>query len=85
MGITPSRRPFYAHWVRQFFKRFLKHRRRDLGHREITTFLNQLRDDPALAHWQITQAKDAIEVYYEQFRGIALEPEKGRIPALEKI
>ena len=76
MGITPSRRPFYAHWVRQFFKRFLKHRRRDLGHREITTFLNQLRDDPAIAHWQITQAKDAIEVYYEQFRGIALEPEK---------
>ena len=76
MGITPSRRPFYAHWVRQFFKRFLKHRRRDLGHREITTFLNQLRDDPAIAHWQITQAKDAIEVYYEQFLGTALEPEK---------
>jgi integron integrase len=76
MGITASRRPFYAHWVRQFFKRFLKHRRRDLGRREITMFLNQLRDDPAIAQWQIKQAKDAIEVYYEQFRGIALEPEK---------
>ncbi|MFH1954346.1 MAG: hypothetical protein ABIL06_22350 [Pseudomonadota bacterium] len=25
--------------------------------------------------WQIVQARDALEIYYEQFRGIALEPE----------
>lgn len=75
LKIPKSRQPFYAHWVRQFFKRFLKHRRRDLGRVDLTAFLSILRDDPGIANWQVTQAKDAIEVYYEQFRGIALEPD----------
>jgi len=27
-----------------------------------------------VADWQVVQARDALEVYYEQFRGIVLEP-----------
>jgi integrase len=33
LNIPKTRQPFYAHWVRLFFKRFLKRRRRDLGGR----------------------------------------------------
>ena len=54
LGVKKAHRPFYAHWVRQFFQLFLKQRRRDLGRTEITAFLNQLRRDPSVAHWQVT-------------------------------
>jgi integron integrase len=33
-----------------------------------------LASDPDVADWQVAQARDALEVYYEQFRGIALDP-----------
>lgn len=69
----------YAHWVRQFFKRHLKsRRRRDLGRAEIETFLAELRADSAVQQWQVEQAQDALEIYYGQFRGIALGPESDR-------
>ncbi|MBN1775727.1 MAG: integron integrase [Clostridiales bacterium] len=75
LGVPSRRRPFYAHWVRQFFKRFLTARRRDLGRSQITAYLQQLSNDPNIADWQVRQAQDALEIYYEQFRGIALDPE----------
>jgi integron integrase len=75
LGVEESRRPFYAHWVRQFFNRYqgLK-RRRDLGLVEIEQFLQALADDDGVANWQVVQAEDSLEIYYQQFRGIALEP-----------
>ena len=75
LGVEEPRRPFYAHWVRQFFNRQKKRkRRRDLGRGEIDAFIQALVADAGVADWQIVQARDALEVYYEQFRGIALEP-----------
>lgn len=71
-GVEERRRPFYAHWVRQFFQRHQGTRRRDLGRVEIESFLQALTNDPAVADWQVAQARDAVEVYYEQFRGLAL-------------
>jgi integron integrase len=75
LGIPSKRRSFYAHWVRQFFKRFLITRRRDLGREEINAYLRELSSSPGVADWQVRQAKDALEIYYEQFRGIALDPD----------
>ena len=49
LNIPKTRQPFYVHWVRLFFKRFLKRRRRDLGRAELTAFLNLLRKDPGIA------------------------------------
>jgi len=75
LGVEERCRPFYAHWVRQFFNRQQKKRqRRDLGREEIEAFLQALAAEPGVAEWQAVQARDALEVYYEQFRGIPLEP-----------
>jgi len=75
MGVQERRRGFYAHWVRQFFNRCKgSRRRRELGRRDIETFLGALTEQHGVAEWQVTQARDALEVYYEQFRGIALDP-----------
>ena len=65
---------FYAQWVRLFFNRMLGNRRRqDLGWREIVAFLTDLASRDQVASWQLTQAQDALTIYYEQFRGISLE------------
>ena len=74
LDINERQAPFFAHWVRQFFKDNLGRRRRDLGRAEIEAFLALLAEDPRTADWQVAQARDALEIYYEQFRGIRLEP-----------
>jgi len=75
LGVEEARRPFYAHWVRQFFKRHQGGKpRRELGRGEIEEFLQDLGADASVAGWQAHQARDALEVYYQQFRGIALQP-----------
>ncbi len=75
LGVEQRHGPFYAHWVRLFFKRHQgNRRRRDLGRVEIETFLQELTNDPAVSPWQVAQARDALETYYEQFRGLALAP-----------
>ena len=75
LGVEEPRHPFYVHWVRQFFNRQKnRKRRRDLGREEIDAFIQALAAEPGVADWQVVQARDALEVYYEQFRGIALEP-----------
>jgi len=66
--------PFYATWVRRFFARFPGRARRSLGRAEIETFLTEMTRRSDVSNWQIAQARDALELYYEQFRGIALEP-----------
>ena len=74
VGVAERQRRFYVHWVSRFFQFHQGRRRRDLGRVEIEAFLRALTDDPAVADWQVAQARDAVEVYYEQFRGIALAP-----------
>jgi integron integrase len=75
LGVEELRHPFYVHWVRQFFNGQKKRkRRRDLGREEIEAFIQALAAETGVADWQVIQARDALEVYYEHFRGIALEP-----------
>jgi len=61
-------------WVRRFFAENPGRQRRDLGRKEIETFLSDLAARAQITNWQIQQARDALELYYEQFRGIPLEP-----------
>lgn len=73
LGVDREHHPFFAHWVRTFFNRYLKGRRRqDLGRPEIRDFLKDLKNDSAVSAWQLRQARDALVIYYEQFRGISL-------------
>ena len=39
---------------------------------EIETFLNEMARRNEISNWGVAQARDALELYYEQFRGIAL-------------
>jgi integron integrase len=71
-GIPAKQHPFFAHWVRQFFSGNPGRARRSLGVAEMRRFLASVRADPSMAPWQVKQAKDALVLYYEQFRGISL-------------
>jgi hypothetical protein len=66
--------PYCIGWVRQFFATNPNQQRRDLGRTEIEAFLAQLTRRAEIGNWQVQQARDALELYYERFRGIALAP-----------
>jgi|GEM_PF-7205 len=66
--------PYCMAWVRRFFARHPGRRRRDLGRAEIELFLADIAHRGGVSNWQVQQARDALELYYEQFRGIALAP-----------
>ena len=86
MGVETRHRGFYAHWVRQFFNRCKgRRRRRNLGRNDMEMFLNMLAEDPGVQDWQIAQAHDALEIYYEQFRGIALGSTAKATPPQETV
>jgi hypothetical protein len=73
MGVSRDRFSYYANWVRRFFKRHPGRRRRDLGRGEIETYLRELVADEGMRMWQVRQARNALEWYYELFRGISLD------------
>jgi hypothetical protein len=64
--------PHCVAWVRRFFAMHPGRRRSDLGRTEIEAFLAETAQRPGVSNWQVQQARDALELYYEQFRGIAL-------------
>jgi hypothetical protein len=73
-GAQEKNIPYCVGWVRRFFGRFPGRRRRELGRAEIETFLSETAAHPGISNWQVQQARDALELYYAKFRGIALEP-----------
>lgn len=74
LGAVEKTIPYCVTWVRGFFARFPGRQRRDLGRMEIETFLTELSGRVGISNWQLAQARAALEIYYEQFRGIALAP-----------
>ena len=64
--------PHCVAWVRRFFAKHPGGKRGDLGRAEIEAFLAETAQRPGVSNWQVQQARDALELYYEQFRGIAL-------------
>ncbi len=64
--------PHCVAWVRRIFSRHPGRSRRDLGRTEIEAFIAETAQRPGMSNWQVQQARDALELYYEQFRGIAL-------------
>jgi integron integrase len=71
-GVAEKQYGFYAHWVRQLFNRYPGRPRRSLGAREVTDFLESLRMGEAIEDWQLAQARDALTLYFERFRGLPL-------------
>ncbi len=79
MGAVEKTIPYCVSWVQSFFARFPGRPRRDLGRVEIEQFLRERSQCRSVSNWQLSQARAAIEVYYEQFRGIALAPRPDRM------
>ena len=73
-GAKEKNIPYCIGWVRRFFGRFPGRLRRDLGRAEIETFLSEMASRPEINNWHVQQARDALELYYAKFRGIALDP-----------
>ena len=79
-GAVEKSIPFYVAWVRRFFAQFPGRNRRELGRPEIEVFLSQTSGKGHVTNGQLSQARAALELYYERFRGIALAPRPdGRI------
>lgn len=72
--------PYCIGWVRQFFAANPNRQHRDMGRMEIEAFLAQLTRRAGVGNWQVQQARDALELYYERFRGVALAP-RPEVPA----
>ena len=66
--------PYYISWVRKFFARYPDRPRRELARGEIEAYLAEMARCPGVSNWQVQQARNAIETYYEKFRGIPLSP-----------
>jgi len=77
MGVRQGHFSYYAYWVRQFFKRHPGRRRRELGRAEIEVFLGEMVGDERIRMWQVRQARNALEWYYELFRGVPLDEPSG--------
>ena len=75
-GAKEKNIPYCVGWVRRFFARFPGQPRRSLGRAEVEAFLSEAAAHPGISNWQVQQARDALELYYERFRGIALEPRR---------
>lgn len=80
-GAQEKQIPYCLNWVRRFFAANPGRRRRDLGRAEIEAYLQYVAGYPGISNWQVQQARDALELYYEQFRGIALDPRPDGISA----
>jgi integron integrase len=76
--------PYCVGWVRRFFAENPGRRRRELGRLEIEAFLTGLVARPSMTNWHVQQARNALELYYEQFRGIALDP-RPDVPASHAV
>ncbi len=66
--------PYCVSWVNRFLQRFPNRPRRELGRIEIEEFLSETAQCPRVSNWQVQQARNAVETYYEKFRGIPLLP-----------
>ncbi len=62
----------YANWVRAFFAKNPGKARRSLGGPEIKCFLQQIEKSGTVSHAERLQAREALILYYEKFRGIPL-------------
>ena len=62
----------YANWVRNFFKHHPGRRRRSLGAKEIRVYLQLLEESGNVEETARLQAREALILYYEKFRGIPL-------------
>ena len=73
-GAKEKNIPYCIGWVQRFFSKYPGRAEDGLGRIEIEVFLSEIAAHPGINNWQVQQARNALELYYEKFRGIALSP-----------
>ena len=73
-GAQDKNIPYCIDWVQRFFSKHPRRAEHELGRIEIEGFLSEIAAHPGISNWQVQQARNALELYYEKFRGIALSP-----------
>ena len=73
-GAKEKNIPYCIGWVQRFFSKYPSRSEDELGRIEIEGFLSEIAAHPGIGNWQIQQARNALELYYEKFRGLALSP-----------
>ena len=73
-GAQEKNIPYCIGWVQRFFSKHPGRAEHELGRTEIEGFLSEIAAHPGINNWQVQQARNALELYYEKFRGIALSP-----------
>ena len=79
-GVTKQCWLNYANHVRSFFAKYPNQPRRSLGCAEIAAFLQNLRKTRRISEEQVLEAREALILYYEHFRGIPLIPRRSPSP-----
>ena len=74
----------YANWVRDLFKHNPGKTRRSLGADEIKVYLHQLEISGDVESSARLQAREALILYYEKFRGIPLVKRKQKTSSFSK-
>jgi hypothetical protein len=80
-GAVEKSIPYHLAWVRRFFAQFPGRSRRSLGRTEIEEFPGQTSRLNGVSNRQLAQARAALELHYEQFRGIVPAPRPDRSAA----
>ena len=70
----PKNIPYCIGWVQRVFSKYPGRSEDELGRTEIEGFLSEISTQLGIGNWQVQQARNALELYYEKFRGIALSP-----------
>jgi len=73
-GAQEKNIPYCIGWVQRFFSKHPGRAEHELGRTDIEGFLSEIAAHPGINNWQVQQARNALELYYEKFRGIALSP-----------
>jgi integron integrase len=66
--------PYCVQWVERFKDRFRGRNPESLGRADVELFLSELGRRENIANWQLQQARNAIELFLQQFLGVALAP-----------
>ena len=73
-GAKEKNIPYCIGWVQRFFSKHPRRAEDELGRTDIEGFLSEIASHPGISNWQVQQARNALELYYEKFRGLALSP-----------
>jgi integron integrase len=73
--------PYCVQWAERFKARFSGRNPESLARADVELFLSELARNENIANWQLQQARNSVELFLQQFLGVALAPRLSGEPA----